>query len=379
MKKIALLLLISFVAFGLNAQNSKRTSAYNYLRYNKLDKAKEAIDDAVEHPKTINDAKTWYYYGNVYLSIQRSEEEKFNSLDPDALEKAYNGYVRSLELDEDKEFTNDINDRLTICAEEYYIKGLDLYTALNYAESMLAFKKAAKINEDAGKIDSLATYNAAFTAELAEDYVSAGVLYEQLVEWNYDNPAIYKSLGEIYKLEGDTAKALNRITAGREKYPNNIELIISESNIYLSTSEREKAIELMQQAIAINDTIPSLYYVIGAKYDEMENREEAEKNYKKAIELDPDYFDPNYNLGAMYVNQAIELIDEANALPLDKEKEYNELKELADGMLMKSVPYLEKADELQPEERYILQTLKDIYTRLNMLDKLKAINDRLNN
>ena len=379
MKRIALLLLISLVSLGgLYAQKSKRTSAFNYLRYEKLDKAKEAIDAAVEHPKTIGDAKTWFYYGNVYLSIQRTDEEKFKNLDDNAVEKAYNGYLKSLELDEDGEFTQQINDRLTICAEEYYIKGLDLYNAGEFVGSTAAFSQAAKINENAGKIDSLATYNAAFTAELAKDYASAQVLYEKLIGMDYNNAAIYKSLSEIYKQNGDTANALIVIGKGRVKYSDNIELIISESNIYLSSGEREKAIELMEHAITINDTIPSLFYVIGAKYDEMGNQEEAKKNYLKSIELDPNYFDPNYNLGAMYVNEAISIIDEANALPLNEEEKYNAMKEEANVMLKKSLPYLEKADQLSPEEKYTLQTLKDIYTRLNMVEKLKAINARLN-
>ncbi|MDZ7774162.1 MAG: hypothetical protein U5L09_00425 [Bacteroidales bacterium] len=51
------------------AQNHKVVSAYNYLRKGQLDKAMEAIEPATEHKKTENDAKTWYYRGNVYLSL----------------------------------------------------------------------------------------------------------------------------------------------------------------------------------------------------------------------------------------------------------------------------------------------------------------------
>ena len=106
--------------------------------------------------------------------------------------------------------------------------------------------------------------------------------------------------------------------------------------------------------------------------------EEAENYYKKAIELNPDYFDANYNLGALYVNQAIEISKAANELPLNEEKKYKELKDQETELLRKSLPYIEKADSLQPNDQYTLRSLKDIYTRLGMMDKLKSINERLN-
>jgi hypothetical protein len=46
-------------------------------------------------------------------------------------------------------------------------------------------------------------------------------------------------------------------------------------------------------------------------------------------------------------------------------------------MMEKALPYLEKADAIQPADAVTLQTLKEIYTRLNMLDKVKGINERL--
>jgi len=53
------------------------------------------------------------------------------------------------------------------------------------------------------------------------------------------------------------------------------------------------------------------------------------------------------------------------------------LKADADALLVKSLPYLERADELQPNDQYTMRTLKDIYTRLSMVDKLKSINEKI--
>ena len=59
MKRTAILLSLSLlIVFGAYAQKNKRTSAYMYNKNMQYDKAKEAIDEAIVHDKTINDAKT---------------------------------------------------------------------------------------------------------------------------------------------------------------------------------------------------------------------------------------------------------------------------------------------------------------------------------
>ncbi len=378
MKKFAVIILLISLAFGASAQKAKRTAAFNYLRYGKLDKAKEAIDDAVENPKTMNEAKTWFYYGNVYLAIQLSEDEKYKKLDPDALLKAYNAYLKAKELDTKGEFTKDINDRIIVCAEQFYNQGVSHYTEKDYKDAMTAFGQSAQVNESLGKVDSMATYNAALCAQLANLNSEAKKYYQKLIEIKYAHPDIYSSLAEIVKSEGDTTKALEYIKEGRKIFPDNFKLIIDETNIYLATGQKDKAMDLLQLAIEKDTTNPTLFFAVGTNYDQMGKFEEAENYYKKAIELNPDYFDANYNLGALYVNQAIEISKAANELPLNEEKKYKELKDQETELLRKSLPYIEKADSLQPNDQYTLRSLKDIYTRLGMMDKLKSINERLN-
>jgi len=108
----------------------------------------------------------------------------------------------------------------------------------------------------------------------------------------------------------------------------------------------------------------------------MNNLAEAEKAYLKAIELKPDYFEANYNLGALYVNQAAEIQNEANKLKLN-DPTYDSKKAEADKILQKSIPYLETATQLDPKDKSTLLALKEIYTRLSMYEKLKNVNSKL--
>jgi tetratricopeptide (TPR) repeat protein len=378
MKKIALIILGIMIAVGAYSQPNNRTAAFNHLRYGKLDKAKEAIDKAVEHPKTIGDPKTWFYYGNVYLAIQLSDEAEYKDLDPDALDKSYEAYKKALQLDEKNEFSAEINERLIVCAEQYFNRGVTFYNELEYDKASVAFERAGEISKDIGIVDTTSYFYSAQSAFFANKYDVSKKYFKLLMDMNYGEPSIYRFVSEIYKAETDTAKALQTIVNGRQKFPDDFSLIIEEINIYLAANDKDKAMELLQIAITKDDQNPTLFFAVATNYDQMGNFEEAEKNYKKAIELDSEFFDPIYNLGALYVNKAIAITEEANALPLSEQKKYDVLKEEADEYLSKSIPYLEKADELNPNDTYVLRTLRDIYARLGMLDKLKEMDEKLN-
>lgn len=377
MKRFAFIILGLMFVLGANAQTNNVTATYNHLRYGKLDKAKEAIDKAIENPKTMAEAKTWFYYGNVYLAIHLSDEPEYMNLDANSLEKAFNGYNKALQYDEKKEFTQEVNERLIVCAEQYFNQGVTYYNESNFADASLAFDQAASINQSIGITDTTSYFYTAQSAFFAGKLDLAKPNFQKLIDMNYSEPAIFRFTSEIYKAEADTAMALNTIKAGRERFPDDFSLIIEEINIYLAASNKDKAMELLQLAITRDDKNPTLFFAVGTNYDQMGNFEEAEKNYLKSIELDNNFFDPIYNLGALYVNKAIEITEQANKLPLSEQKKYDELKAEADSYLAKSLPYLEKADELNPNDIYVLRTLRDIYARLGKLDKLKVVDEKL--
>jgi hypothetical protein len=49
----------------------------------------------------------------------------------------------------------------------------------------------------------------------------------------YDQPYIFSSMTSILMVKGDTLAATNMIKAGRERYPDDLNLIFSEANIYI--------------------------------------------------------------------------------------------------------------------------------------------------
>ena len=99
--------------------------------------------------------------------------------------------------------------------------------------------------------------------------------------------------------------------------------------------------------------------------------------YKKALELQPDNFENNLYLGALYYNTAIEINKKIINLPLDAEAEYNKLVEERNQLYADALPYFEKAHALNDKDVPTMQALKEIYAKQNNFEKMKEIKTKL--
>jgi len=375
MRKLFLLATLFCISLLIKAQPIQVQSAFNYLKRGQLDRAKEAIDAAILHEKTMNDPKTWFYKGNIYLDIHLSKEPKYQQLEKNALQIAYDAFQKSIELDANKEYFDQVKVRLYICGEQFYNMGVSLFNKKDYENAVIAFEKTAKVNGIFGVQDSLATYNAALSAQFSGQKAKAKENYLKLVKMNYRNPQIYTALSDIYKADKDTTQALKIVQNGRTKFPEDYNLIITETNIYLSKGETEKAQKNLQLAVEKNPTNENLYFAIGANYDVLGKFDEAEKAYLKALELKPAYFDAIYNLGALYFNKGVSIFEKADKIT--DLKLYDVEKEKFDAMFNKALPYLEKAHELDPKDRNTMISLSQLYARIKQYDKAKQIKEQL--
>jgi len=377
MKKLVLALSMIFIYTLANAQSVKVQSAASYLRNGRLDKALENIEPATTHEKTMNDPKTWNYRGSIYIQIAASTNPEYQKLSSNAVQTAYDSYQKSIELDADKEYQQKNMIGLFACSEQFYNKGVESYNNKDYNKAIELFEKTIKINNIFGNKDTLATFNAALCAEMAGNNAKAKEHYISLTKSNYNQPSIYSSLANIYKSENDTVKAVKIIENGRKKFPESYDLIIAEANIYLYTGNAVKAQNALNTAISKDPNNPTIHFAVGTNYEKMGDMQNAEKSYLKAIELNPQFFDAIYNLGALHVNNAVATMEKANKLPLEDKKNYDLLKKESEKELNSAMPYLEKASEMQPNDVLVLTTLKEIYARLSLLDKLKAVNQKL--
>ena len=121
---------------------------------------------------------------------------------------------------------------------------------------------------------------------------------------------------------------------------------------------------------------------LGSVFDNLGNYDEAILAYQKAIDVKSDYFDANYNLGALYFNKAVLGINEANEMwkPRMTKTEaasQKKLEEDSKSMFVTARPYLESAFEVDPADLETIRSLKDIYARTGEDDKFIQMNDLL--
>ncbi len=164
----------------------------------------------------------------------------------------------------------------------------------------------------------------------------------------------------------DEAKATN---------PDDVDLLLSEANMYYQMGEKEKAIASLETAGEMDPTNPRVFNNIGLMYAELGKHEKAAENYKKAINLDNEFNEARINLVASVLSGERDLIDQMNKLGMSKEdtKKYDELNEQRKELYEEVIPYLETALEIDPNDQDVIKTAMNIYSNLGKQEKVEEM------
>jgi tetratricopeptide (TPR) repeat protein len=386
MKKLSLILVVLLFATMSFAQKAVVRDAEANFKKGKLDKAKESIDLAIKDPVTSLEAKTWLTRANIYLDIFTTPLPMYKALSTNALDQAKEAMAKVKALDTKNELKEDAAKTNANLVSQLYNNGAALYGAKNYVDAAKAFEETYTLNKELGKTDTASMFNAGLSSELGKDETNAIKYYSLLVDLKYPQAPVYSSLAVMLINKGKFDDAKVVIAKGKAQFPDNFDMLIAETNVFLKTGQTDKALIALESALKKDTTNQTIYFAVGANYNILGNDitkpadfraacyQKAEKAYLKALSIKPEYFDATYNLGALYVNKASSIIEEANKLPLTETVKYDKLKGDADVFLKMAIPYLEKAHKLEPKDMSSMSALKEIYTRLKMDDQLKAIN-----
>ncbi|UBM61410.1 tetratricopeptide repeat protein [Candidatus Sulfidibacterium hydrothermale] len=380
MKKLVLSISMSllFIAVGF-AQKSNRTSAFMYKQKGQLVEAKEAIDKAVQNEKTKNDPKTWLYYGEIYYAIATSPLPQFQKLDSTAAIKAFHALQKAKKLDEQNKkhkIAKEADEYIKKLSNVFYAKGAEVFKKEDYHKAIEYFEYAYKVSQELGKFDTTAAYNIGITGVLGKEPKVAAEYLKKCVDVNFHDPKIFIYYNRALQQLGDTAGAEAAIKEGRKRFPQNLSLLLEQAQLYLERGDANKLIASLKKAIEKKPDNPSnanFNFLIGKSYDDMGKQDSAEIYYKKAIQVNPKFFEAYYNIGAIYVNKAAKIQKEANDLPLSENKKFEALEKEANANLKKAIPWLEKALALNPNDGPTIKGLKEAYARLKMNDKLKEL------
>jgi tetratricopeptide (TPR) repeat protein len=269
--------------------------------------------------------------------------------------------------------------------KNYFLKRANNeYNAGNKAEAAENFAYAFKTtaNQVVNTPDTTVAYYAAFAYQEAGNNAEAAK-YAQLCLDNkcYQNGDIYKILGEANAGMKDIAKAKEFYVKGLEAFPTNTSIIFGIINLYLSQNEDPKNIlPFLDKAIELDPKNPSLYLVKGSFYEKFKDFDNAIATYKKAVEINPKYFEGWNNLGVVYYNVGVEFIDKSNKVDVNNQAEFDKLIKLADGQFKLALEQFLVAYSINPKDKDLVVNIKNIYFRFrNESEEMKKKYEEFNN
>lgn len=357
--------------YTLKAQNSAVVNAIFYQRDSNFVKAKEEIDKACVHEKTINSPKGWYTKGEVYESIALSTNPTIQALDSNAVFVSYEAYLKTIALDKPNGgYAKQAKDRLPNVWVILINHGISNYKNRQFDKAIKYYTAAQTIKPD----DTTAYVYASYAAEAKQDYELSNHVYEQLLKLNYQSVAMYFGLIRYAKeVEKNYEKALDIITKAKTMYPHEMIFITEEFNVYLAEGKNDLAKQKLEEAIQKEPSNALLYFNLGVISEQIGPKEKAPIYYQKAIDLNPQNTDAMFNLGAYHYHQAADIYATANKMPY---KEYaskgKAMEEKANELFKLALPYFEKVYLINADAQ-TKKILFDIYNRLQMKDKMAQL------
>lgn len=381
MRKILSIVAFSIMSLSLTfAQKGKVNTAEFNLSSGDVAKAKENIGEALNDEAMQIYPKAWLVKGNIYKTIFELREinTALYSSTPNTLDTAKDAYFKAFEVETNPKKKKDVKDGLDGVSTYFYNEGIAAFSNSNWEVAYNNFINTLEISEFltkkqlSEKIDTQAYFVvmlSAFNFQKYDDAIRAG---EKLKSLKDNREVVYTVLIDSYKQKGENDKYEKTIAEGRKLYPNNIDILFKEINLYLEKNQIDVLEDKLNEAIKLDPKNPSLYQALANVYDKKGKTDEAFKMYDKAIEVKPDYFEAYYNKAILYFNKAMEIVEKMNEE--NDDKKYEMLKDQREALLKdKTLPLLEKAYKLAPEDENVTKALKEVYARLEMFDEMKKL------
>jgi len=323
-----------------------------------LNDAKTAIDKAGSNAKAMALPVTYAVKAEIYASLALRGKDDAATSTP-FFATAEEAVKKAKELDTKGENKKAIDEAEDYLGQYKYYDGIKQYQASKYDAAYNAFDYFRTTRPD----DTTAIYLTGLAAAAGNKYDVAIKYYNQLITTTKysKNPDIYSDLSLIYLQKKDTVGAIKIVTEGSVKYPSNSKLAKRAIELNLQTGQVEKVKAQIEKAIAAEPGNKTLYYYGGLTYSQAKDMDKAETMYRKALEIDPNYFEASLNLGFILLNPGINLYNAAQKLDVKKQKEYDDDMAKVAKIFDKAKPVLLHTVEIDPKSIDALVNLKNYY------------------
>ncbi len=371
MRTFLILILATMSIATFSQKKPKINQALSAMVAGELGKAKTIIDAAIEHEKTKNDPKTWFYRGQIYAVLDTTNNE------PGALEESLKSFDKALEIDPQQKSIStfvatgidNVDTKKQGYYTYYYNKAISNYTDKKFEMAAGDFETAFYINPE----DTNAVLNAAYASVEADDRERAKSNFQKAYESGSRNKDIFLRLYNYAVEEENYEEGVSIIRKAKIAYPDNIKFSKLEINLLIQLNQTEEAKNGLEKAIKADPNNADLHFHLGALQEELGNNEAAMSSYKNSLKADPDHYNSNFNIGVTIFNSINELTKERNQLSYKEKKKIYDLTERINGKLKEVLPVWEKLYSLDNSDQTVLETLSYIYNSLGMVDKYHKI------
>ncbi len=443
-----LILLTAIVVFATNtfAQKAKVQTAWRALNdyessvkdgkadVSYLTKAKDAIDLALANPDTKNQGKTHAYkcrisyeffksnlklelakletvqdkneramqaYGNVSLTdfeLANQELAKITELDPKYMANIQDALLNGTSNLEDDDI------KFAMVAQQMKMESANIaqgkYKAKKYDEAADYFYKTGVMNTMVFKEKDTANFfNACVAAGKSKNNDKILECNKKMIDLKIASNYNYGQIYNTHISKRDTAAALDILKKGRAAYPNDMNLVTLETDLFLAMGKPQEALNNIKFSMEKDPKNPLYYLNMGNIYDKLANPKDqngkdldkpanfeeqfknAETNYLKAIELKPASKDQLYysvfSIGALYNNYGGTIAAKKYEKITDMAKYQKENEAKSKEYFKKAIPYLEQALGMNSDDKPTMIALRKLYMITGDDVKAKEMNEKL--
>ncbi len=357
------------------------------LRNKDYDKALQNVETALS--KNPDNAEALDLKGRIL------QEQANATTDPaeharfiDEMLAAYN---RAAELN--PELKEEIDQRLRLAYYNEFQRGIQAFNkgreeASEYNNAAAYFEAASRIQPDS----SGAYTNAAFALINAGRSQDAIVPFEKAIQAGEQQPDSYIYLADLYIAGNRAPEAVTLLETARQRFESNPQILDQLLNAYVKAGQMDRALNVFGEAVR-NEPNNKLYrYNYGSLLLNAERYDEAIENLRAATQVDPDYADAWYNLGASYINKAVDVNEDINALDdslranraslsdaqaRNIETKMEQLSSDRKGLFSQAIDPLESARRLRQtageDQTQICQALFTAYVQTGQQDKAQSV------
>lgn len=258
-------------------------------------------------------------------------------------------------------------------AEIFYNLASLVYDGMNtgYSITLLNFALFLEPELDNAKMMLAMLY------EEEAKFTEAIKIYESIEESSIFSWRSRLQIAECLAQQGDVDQALEMLASMAALDKGDYDAFVHAGDIYRSSTRYEMAIESYTQALARIDGLKKYHWPIffarGVSYERNKQWPEAENDFLKSLELNPEQPDVLNYLAYSWVEQNIKLDESIKMLEKALEQRPNEAHIIDSygwalfrlGKYEEAAFQLEKALEISPSDAAINDHLGDVYWRLN--------------